>query len=65
MTVIINKDKNLVRLIIRDNGEIFNITDADNEIKSLNSYVVSRLMNRLRIRKNITTTSLNRNIFDF
>ena len=65
MTVIINKDKNLVRLIIRDNGEIFNITDADNKIESLNSYVVSRLMSRPMGRKNITTTSLNRNIFDF
>ena len=53
-----------VRIIIRDDGEIFDVTDEDLDVTSLRSYFVSRLMTTQRLRRNITTTSFNRNVFD-
>ena len=53
-----------VRIIIRDDGEIFDVTDEDLNVTSLRSYIVSRLMTIQRLRQNITTTSFNRNVFD-
>ena len=53
-----------VRIIIRDDGEIFDVTDEDLNVTSLRSYFVSRLMTTQRLRRNITTTSFNRNVFD-
>ena len=50
-------------LILRDDGEIFDITDADARISSLRSYLVSSLMTALPSRRNITTTGFNRNVF--
>ena len=50
-------------LVLRDDGEIFDITDADARISSLRSYLVSNLMTALPSRRNITTTGFNRNVF--
>ena len=50
-------------LVLRDDGEIFDITDADASISSLRSYLVSNLMTALPNRRNLTTTGFNRNVF--
>ena len=53
-----------VRIVIRDDGVIFDVTDEDLDVTSLRSYFVSRLMTTQRLRKNITTTSFNRSVFN-
>ena len=50
-------------LVLRDDGEIFNITDADARVSSLRVYFVSNLMTAIPSRRNLTTTGFNRNIF--
>ena len=50
-------------LVLRDDGVIFNITDADARISSLRGYLVSNLMTVIPSRRNLTTTGFNRNIF--
>ncbi|MBP5285713.1 MAG: hypothetical protein ILO34_06340 [Kiritimatiellae bacterium] len=50
-------------LVIRDDGEIFDITDADARVSSLRAYLVSNLMTALPNRRNLTTTGFNRNVF--
>ena len=50
-------------IVLRDDGEIFDITDADASISSLRSYLVSNLMTALPNRRNLTTTGFNRNVF--
>ena len=53
-----------IRLTMRDDGEIFDITDTDAEISSLRAYLVSNLMVALPARRNMTTTGFNRNAFE-
>ena len=50
-------------LVLRDDGEIFDITDADARVSSLRSYLVSNLMTAIPSRRNLTTTGFNRNVF--
>ena len=50
-------------LILRDDGKIFNITDADAHVSSLRSYLVSNLMTAIPSRRNLATTGFNRNVF--
>ena len=50
-------------LVLRDDGEIFDITDADARVSSLRSYLVSNLMTAIPNRRNLTTTGFNRNVF--
>ena len=52
-----------IALVLRDDGEIFDITDADARISSLRGYLVSNLMTVLPSRRNLTTTGFNRNVF--
>ena len=52
-----------VTLVLRDDGEIFDITDADARVSSLRSYLVSNLMTAIPNRRNLTTTGFNRNVF--
>lgn len=61
MTVFLEEDK--VRIIMRDDGEIFNITDSDDAVISFRSFFVSSLMSDQGPRKNLTTMSFNRNMF--
>ncbi|MCQ2390917.1 MAG: hypothetical protein MJ240_05800 [Kiritimatiellae bacterium] len=60
VTLDLNDD---VRLILRDDGEIFDITDADAAAVSLRAYLVATLMANQRYRRNLTTSGFNRNIF--
>lgn len=50
-------------LVLRDDGEVFDITDSDAKISSLRSYLVSNLMGELPHRRNLTTTGFNRNVY--
>jgi len=50
-------------LVLRDDGVIFDITDADARVSSLRSYLVSNLMTAIPGRRNLTTTGFNRNLF--
>ena len=52
-----------IELIIRDEGEIFDITDTDSDITSFRSYIVANVMAAHKGRRNLTTTSFNRNDF--
>ena len=54
-----------VRLVLRDDGEIFDITDADQEISSLRTFLVASIMERQSGRLNLVTTGFNRNVFEF
>ena len=52
-------------LILRDDGEVFDITDADARITSLRAYLVASVMEAMPGRMNLTTTGYNRNVFKF
>ena len=54
-----------VRLILRDDGEIFDITDSDQEISSLRTFLVASIMESQAGRLNLVTTGFNRNVFEF
>jgi len=54
-----------VLMTLRDDGEIFNITDADAQISSLRTFLVASVMERHEGRLNLTTTGFNRNVFRF
>ena len=54
-----------VRLVLRDDGEIFDITDADLQISSLRTFLVASIMERQSGRLNLVTTGFNRNVFEF
>lgn len=54
-----------VRLILRDDGEIFDITDSDQEISSLRTFLVASIMESQKGRLNLVTTGFNRNVFQF
>ena len=50
-------------LVLRDDGVIVDITDADARVSSLRSYLVSNPMTAIPGRRNLTTTGFNRNVF--
>ena len=54
-----------VQLTLRDDGEIFDITDADQQISSLRTFLVASVMERQKNRLNLVTTGFNRNVFRF
>ena len=54
-----------VRLVLRDDGEIFDITDSDQEISSLRTFLVASIMENQSGRLNLVTTGFNRNVFQF
>lgn len=54
-----------VLLTMRDDGEIFDITDADQQISSLRSFLVASMMLMHDGRMNLVTTGFNRNVFKF
>ena len=60
-TIELHEDKS-AKLTVRDNGEIFDMTDADTRVVSWRSYFLSRIMSIINTRKNLTTLSFNRNI---
>ena len=58
-------DKDRVNLIIRDSGQIFDVTDPDLQIKGLSSFVITGLLNMQKEKDYIPTTGYNRNIIRF
>ena len=54
-----------VKMTLRDDGVIFDITDADAKVTSLRTYLVASVMERQRGRLNLVTTGFNRNVFRF
>ena len=55
----------MVTLILRDDGEVFDITDADAQITSLRTFLVASVMEAQPSKLNLTTTGYNRNVFKF
>ena len=62
-TIKISDSEKEIKIIMCDSGKIFNITDSDMEISSLNAFVVSSMMEKYENRKNLTTMGYNRNEF--
>ena len=54
-----------IELVVWDDGQIFDITDADQQITSLRKYVMANIMQYIKEKKTITATGLNRNAFSF
>lgn len=54
-----------VQLTLRDDGELFDITDADQQISSLRTFLVASIMEAHPGRRNLVTTGFNRNVFRF
>ena len=54
-----------VRIIVRDNGVIFNFVDENNSVESLNAHVLNSLLERTEDKQYLITTSFNRNGFVF
>lgn len=54
-----------ITLTLRDDGEIFDITDVDAQISSLRTFLVASVMERQAGRLNLVTTGFNRNVFRF
>ena len=57
--------KNHVRIIVRDNGTIFNFVDENNSVESMNAHVLNSLLERTEDKQYLITTSFNRNGFVF
>lgn len=62
-TLIIEEEN--VRLIMRDSGEIFDITDSDARVSSFRTFIVASIMNAQARKVNLTTNGYNRNEFAF
>lgn len=54
-----------VQLTLRDDGEIFDITDCDAQVLSLRSFLVASVMETQKAKVNLVTTGFNRNVFRF
>jgi len=61
LTLYITQDQ--VKFVFRDDGIIFDITQEDDPINSIRGYMVASIMHEQKVRKNLTTTSFNRNMF--
>lgn len=60
-TLMIDDEK--ISLITRDNGEVFDVTEVNGDIKSFREYVAARLMTSGQENSYLLTTSFNRNSF--
>jgi len=54
-----------VTLTLRDDGEIFDITDVDAKVRSLRTFLVASVMAQQQAKMNLITTGFNRNVFRF
>ena len=54
-----------VLMTLRDDGVIFDITDADAKISSLRTYLIASVMRQQNGRLNMVTAGFNRNVFRF
>ncbi len=55
----------VVRIIIRDDGTLFNFVDENNPVESLNAHVLNSLLEQTKEKNYVLTTSFNRNGFVF
>jgi len=62
-TLLFGKDH--VRILIRDDGVLFNFVDENNKIESLSTHVLNSLLLETREKNYIITTAFNRNGFVF
>ena len=54
-----------IRMILRDTGKTFDITDSDMKVTSLHSYVVTNIATHISYTKNhLPAMSFNRNVFE-
>ena len=58
-------EKDSVLLIERDSGEIFDLTDPDQVVSGLSSFILSGLMEAHKEKAYLTTTGYNRNMMRF
>ena len=58
-------DDDSVRLIFRDSGKIFDITDPDLEITSISSLLLNKLLSMKEEKDYIPTTGYNKNVLRF
>lgn len=60
-------DPDSVYLSIWDDGEVFNLTDADanREVNGFQNYVLCRVVSTIKARKNIIAEGYNKNAFSF
>ncbi len=58
-------EDNSFLLIIRDSGKIFDLTDPDQQVSSLSSFILSDLMEARKEKAYLTTTGYNRNMLRF
>jgi len=61
LTIFLSEDT--VKYVIRDDGIIFDITEEDDPLASMRGFIVASIMHKQTVRKNLTTTSFNRNMF--
>lgn len=61
---LVNEEEGL-RLVLRDSGVIFNLSDADAQPDSFNQYVVGNMMASMEQKMYLKTTGYNRNEFFF
>ncbi len=54
-----------IKIILRDTGKIFDLTDPDEEIDEISTDVVKALMKEMNYKQNLTTIGANRNILCF
>jgi len=62
-TILVNDDH--VRMITKDNGRIFDITQEADDSTDLSCYVMARMMETASEKSNTTTASFNRNTFQW
>lgn len=58
-------EKDCVRLVIRDSGVIFDVTDPDLQITGLSSFVINGLLTAQKEKGYLPTTGYNRNLIRF
>lgn len=54
-----------VRVIIRDNGVLFNFIDKNNPVESLNAHVLNSILEHTEEKNYVLTAAFNRNGFVF
>ena len=57
--------ENQVRVIIRDDGVLFNFVDENNPVESLNAHVLSSILEHTEEKNYVITAAVNRNGFVF
>ncbi|MBR3539136.1 MAG: hypothetical protein IKN79_08690 [Eubacterium sp.] len=58
-------EEDSVLIVERDSGQLFDLTDSDNQVKGLSSFVSSGLMKAHDEKKYLVTTGYNRNMIRF